>query len=67
MPTVKTFAELKTHLEEAVATKGTYKRMKYRIVKQGSMHCLYVEGEKIDLYKTDKEAVKAAKEFIDLQ
>ena len=63
---LKSFAELKTYLEEAKAVSGTYKRMKYRISNLGSMYTLYVDDEKIDVYPSQKEAEKAAKEFIDL-
>lgn len=63
---MKTFAELKAYLEENKTTKGKYKGSSYKVVTMGSLNTLYVDDEKIDVYKTSKDAVKSAKEFIDL-
>lgn len=61
---MKTFAELKAALEEA--NKGSYKGSNWKIASKGSIHTLYVNDEKIDVYRSTKDAEKAAKEFIDL-
>ncbi len=63
---MKSFSELKTFLENKNDHSGIYKGKKYRISKLGSSNTLYVNNEKIDVYRSEKEAVKAAKEFIDL-
>ena len=55
------FNTLRSSLNEAKTSK--YKGTSYRI----SNGALYVNGEKIDVYRDDKEAEKAAKEFIDLK
>lgn len=60
---MKTFKELQEALTEAT---GKYKGSSYKISKLGSMHTLYVDNEKIDVYRSKEEAEKAAKEFIDL-
>jgi hypothetical protein len=62
---MKTFAELKEYLSESASTKK-YKGVSYRISKLGSMNTLYVDDEKIDVFRSEAEADKAAKEFIDL-
>lgn len=59
---MKTFAELKAALEEQSGKTGKYRGVSYRI----SNNVLYVDNEKIDVYKNEKEAEKAAKEFIQM-
>lgn len=63
---MKNFAELREKVEKSAATTGKYKGVPYRVSKVGSTFSLYVDDEKIDVYVNEKEAVKAAKEFIDL-
>lgn len=55
------FKELRASIQEAKGSK--YKGVAYRIANGA----LYVNGEKIDVYRDDKAAEKAAKEFIDLK
>jgi hypothetical protein len=63
---MKTFAVLREKIEKSAGTLGKYKGVPYRVSKIGSTFSLYVDDEKIDVYINEKEAVKAAKEFIDL-
>lgn len=48
------------------ATSGRYKGSKWRLSKAGSFYSLYVDDEKIDVFKSEAEGERAAKEFIDL-
>ncbi len=63
---MKTFSELREAVQLPEAS-GTYKGTKWKTSKAGSFYSLYVDGEKIDVYKSEKEAEKAAKEFIDFK
>lgn len=63
---MKTFTLLRNELIESNKIKGKYKGVPYYISNLGSMFTLYVDNEKIDTYKSQKEAEKAASEFIEL-
>ncbi len=45
---------------------GGKKKYEAVITKKGNFFCVYVDGDKLDEFKTAKEAEKAAKEFTDL-
>jgi len=64
---MKTFRELKENLVLVETKTGRYKGHKWKITKAGSTYALYVDNDKIDIYKSQAEAEKAAKEFIDFQ
>lgn len=75
---MKTFRTLRTNLAEAtykpkageklVKKFKVGKKKKYDtvIVKDKSFFVVYLDGEKLDQFKSAKEAEKAAKEFTDL-
>lgn len=74
---MKTFKQFRTNLAEAYKLKpgeklvkkfkvGKKKKYEAVITKKGSFFCVYVDGDKLDEFKTSKEAEKAAKEFTDL-
>ncbi len=75
---MKTFKTLRTNLAEAayklkageklVKKFKVGKKKKYEavITKKGNFFCVYVDGDKLDEFKTAKDAEKAAKEFTDL-
>jgi len=75
---MKTFKQFRTSLsegaykakpgEKVVKTFKVGKKKKYEavIAKKGSYFCVYVDGDKLDEFKSQKEAEKAAKEFTDL-
>jgi len=61
---MKTFKEIRQELIES--NSGKYKGVSWKLTKTGSSHTLFVDGDKIDTYKSEKEAVASAKEYIDL-
>tara|TARA_B100000287_G_scaffold427468_1_gene477157 strand:+ start:6057 stop:6293 length:237 start_codon:yes stop_codon:yes gene_type:complete len=75
---MKKFKQLRVELEEGaykakagekvVKTFKVGKKKKYEavITKKGNYHCVYVDGDKLDEFKSIKDAEKAAKEFTDL-
>lgn len=74
---MKTFNQLRESLEEGYKPKagekvvkkftvGKKKKYEAVITKKGSYFCVYVDGDKLDEFKNQKEAEKAAKEFTDL-
>ena len=75
---MKTFKTRRTNLAEAaykpkageklVKKFKVGKKKKYEavITKKGNFFCVYVDGDKLDEFKTAKDAEKAAKEFTDL-
>jgi len=54
--------------EKVVKSFKVGKKKKYEavITKKGNFHCVYVDGDKLDEFKSIKDAEKAAKEFTDL-
>lgn len=60
------FQQLREKIEKNTTIIGKYKNTSYKIFSSGSMFSLTVDNEKVDEYKTSKEAEKAAKEFIEL-
>ncbi len=45
---------------------GSKKKYEAVITKRKNFFCVYIDGDKLDEFKTAKEAEKAAKEFTDL-
>ena len=67
---MKTFKEMRTHLSEGSykvkADEKQVKKFEAVITKKGKFFTVHVDGDKLDEFKTAKEAEKAAKEFTDL-
>lgn len=75
---MKTFKQFRTNLtegkykpsagEKLVKKFKVGKKKKYEavITKKGNFFSVFVDGDKLDEFKTAKEAEKAAKEFTDL-
>jgi len=75
---MKTFKEMRTLLsegsykvkaDEKLVKKfkvGSKKKYEAVITKRKNFFCVYIDGDKLDEFKTSKEAERAAKEFTDL-
>lgn len=69
------FKQLRQKLNEASAPSGEKKVKEFTvgkskapamITKKGSNFVVYIDGTKLDVFKSEKEAVKAAEEFAKL-
>lgn len=66
MKTLKQFKEsLITEKEEKTFKVGK-KGYEAKIVKNGNKYVAYIDGDKLDIFKSEKEAEKAIKDFTEL-